>query len=118
MARILVQDDAVTIQLSALDKVWAVHGSLRVPLSDIMQAHVEDEVGWDHFWRRIMGMNAPGLKMAGTFFIDGGLAFLDYGTGRNCLVLDTKHLLYRKIIVEPDGDAATIAAQINSRLKG
>jgi hypothetical protein len=117
MARISIESNRVAIVLSPMDKLWAIHGSLQIPLAHITLARVEDENGWDHLWRKIVGTNAPGLKMAGTFFMDGGLAFLDYGDGRNCLVLETQHERYKTVIIqtERDQDPDALAAEINRR---
>jgi hypothetical protein len=118
MARISIESNTIGINLSAMDKVWAVHGSLQIPLAHVTLARVEDENGWSHLWRKIIGTNAPGLKMAGTFFVQGGLAFLDYSDGRNCLVLETQHERYRYVIVQPDRDQDpdALAAEINRRI--
>ncbi len=100
-----------------MDKIWSVHGSLQIPLTDVMEARVENENAWEHLWRKIIGTSAPGLEMDGTFFMDGGLVFLDYSTGRNCVVIETQHQRYRTIIVQPDGNASAVVAEINRRAK-
>jgi hypothetical protein len=117
MARIAIESNNVQVQLSALDKVWAFHSSLQIPLGHITRARVEDENGWVHMWGKLVGTSAPGLKMAGTFFMPGGLAFLDYSDGRSCLVLETQHERYKYVIVQPDRgqDADALAAEINRR---
>lgn len=118
MARIAIESNNVQVQLSPLDKVWAIHGSLTVPLKHITLARVEDENGWQHMWRKVIGTDAPGLKMAGTFYLPGGLAFLDYAGGKNCLVLQTNHETYKTVIVQVDRDQDpdAIAAEINRRV--
>lgn len=118
MARISIESNGVSIVLSTMDKIWAVHGSLQIPLAHVTLARVEDENGWAHMWRKLIGTNAPGMKMAGTFFMQGGLAFLDYGDGRNCLVLDTQHERYKTVIIQPDRDQDpdALAAEINRRI--
>ena len=118
MARIAIESNNVQLQLSTVDKVWAIHGSLSIPLAHITLARVEDENGWQHLWRKVIGTNAPGLKMAGTFFLPGGLAFLDYADGNNCLVLETQHETFARVIVQPDRDQDpdAIAAEINRRI--
>jgi hypothetical protein len=120
MVSLTVGSETVSIRLSPIDVVLAVHGSLEVPLAHITAARVEDEHGWSHMWRKLWGTNAPGLKMAGTFYLPDGLAFLDYSSGRQCLVLDTHHERYRTIIVQPgpEVDVAAVAAEINARLTG
>jgi hypothetical protein len=118
MARIAIESNNVQIQLSTMDKVWAIHGSLTVPLAHITLARVEDENGWPHLWRKVMGTNAPGFKMAGTFYLPGGMAFLDYADGKNCLVLETQHETYKYVILQPDRDQDpdALAAEINRRI--
>lgn len=117
MARIAIESNAVQIVLSTMDKIWAAHGSLTIPLSHITFARVEDENGWAHMWRKIIGTSAPPLKMAGTFFFDGGLAFLDYNDGKNCLVLETQNERYKYVVIQPDRDQDpdALAAEINRR---
>ncbi len=115
MANVTIENNSVIVQLSTMDKVWAIHGSLKIPLAHIKVARVEDESGWQ-YWCRIIGKNAPGLKTAGTFFANGGLAFLDFGTGRNCVVLETQHERYKTVIVQTDDDPDRVAAEINRRI--
>jgi hypothetical protein len=117
MARIAIESNNVTIELSPMDKIWAVHGSLQIPLAHIVRAMVEDENGWHHFWRKLVGTDAPGMKMAGTFFLPNGLAFLDYSDGRSCLVLQTQHERYQTVIIQPDRDQDpdALAGEINRR---
>lgn len=118
MARIAIESNNVQVQLSTMDKVWTLHGSLTIPLAHITLARVEDENGWHHLWRKVIGTNAPGLKMAGSFYLPGGMAFLDYADGKNCLVLETQHETYKYVIVQPDRDQDpdAIAAEINRRI--
>src|SRR5579884_3539935 len=118
MARISIESNNVLLQLSPMDKLWSIHGSLTIPLAHITLARVEDENGWQHFWRKVAGMDAPGLKMAGTFYLPGGLAFLDYADGKNCLVLETQHETYKTVIVQldRDQDPDAIAAELNRRI--
>lgn len=118
MARIVIESNNVQIQLSPFDKLWAVHGSLTIPLAHVTLARVEDENGWAHMWGKVIGTNAPPFKMAGTFYLPGGLAFLDYADGRNCLVLETLHETYKRVIVQldRDQDPDVFAAELNRRI--
>lgn len=118
MARIAIESNNVQVQLSPFDKFWSVHGSLTIPLAHVTLAAVEDESGWNHMWRKIIGTSAPGLKMAGTFFLRDGVAFLDYADGKSCLVLQTEHEKYKSVIVQldRDQDPDAIAAEINRRV--
>jgi hypothetical protein len=115
MPKVTIEGDDVVIALSPMDKFWALHGSMRIPREHITGARVEDENGWKRMWGKIIGTNAPGLKIAGTFFGNGGLMFCDYGSGRNCLVIETRDETYKTVIVQvdEDQDAAAIAAQLS-----
>jgi hypothetical protein len=118
MARIAIESNSIQVKLTGMDEIWAFHGSMQIPLAHITAARVEDESGWTHMWRKIIGTSMPGVKMAGTFFMPGGLAFLDYGDGHSCLVLETQHERYKNIIVQPDRDQDpdALAAEINRRV--
>lgn len=118
MAKIIVDENNVTVELSLGDKLLSAHGSLTIPLQHVTGARVEDESGWAHMWRKVIGTSAPPFKMAGTFWLDGGLAFLDYNDGRNCLVVQTAHETYGTVIVQPDAgqDAHALADEINKKV--
>ncbi len=109
---------SLTIELTPFEKFFALHGSLHVPYSHVVDASIEDRSGWRDAWRKLMGTSAPGFKMAGTFFGHGGWAFLDYSNGENCLAITTRDETYKEIIVqlEPDQDAATFAAQLRDKI--
>lgn len=116
MPSLKVEGNAIHINLSTMDKIWSIHGSLTIPLSHIKNASVEDEDGWHLMWRKLAGAGLPGVKMAGTFFAPGGLAFLDFSSGRSCVVLETQHERYKTVIVQVDGDPDALVADINRRI--
>ena len=120
MPHVELNDDCLKIELGTLDKIWAIHGSLEIPIAHIVGAQTVDESGWGHLWRKVIGTNAPGIKMAGTFYINGGLAFLDYGSGDQCIVLQTVHETYKTVIVQPDPgeNSKELVAQILARISG
>lgn len=114
MARVTLDGDAVHVELSPLDTFLALHGSLRIPYTHITAAHTEDRNGWGDMWKKAIGTNAPGLKMAGTYFSANGWMFLDYGNGRDCLVIETRDETYATIVVQVDDglDAGALAGEI------
>jgi hypothetical protein len=48
----------------------------------------------------------------------GGMAFLEYADGKNCLVLETQHETYKYVVVQldRDQDPDAIAAEVNRRI--
>jgi len=116
MAKITLDSDSFTVELKPLEKFFALHGSLHIPYSHVVDASIEDRNGWIDAWRKLMGTSAPGLKMAGTFFGQGGWTFLDYSNGKNCLAITTRDETFRQIVVQLDDDQN--AGQIAAQLKG
>ena len=118
MARIVFHSDSLSIELTPLEKFFALHGSLHIPYSHVVDASVEGRSGWRDAWRKLMGTSAPGLKMAGTFFGQGGWAFLDYTNGTNCLAITTRDERYKQVVVqlESDQDAAAAATQLRDKV--
>lgn len=118
MVRVDISGDDLLVELSPWEKIWAVHGNLRIPLEHITGVRIEDENGWKRMFAKLIGTNAPPFKISGIFFGNGGLVFCDYENGKDCLVLDTQHERYRSIIIQlTDQDPRTVAQQIESRLK-
>jgi hypothetical protein len=119
MAKIAISDGTLTVELSPTDKVWSMHGTFHIPLAHITGAETITESGWHFAWNKIIGTNAPGIKIAGTYFTGDGIVFCDFGSGQNCVQLSTQHEFYKKLIVEldPDQDHDAIVAQINAAVK-
>ena len=117
MAQISIENGIVTVQLSPADKFFALHGNLRIPLAHVTRAVVEDENGWKYLWK-LLGTNLPGMKVAGSFFTSDGLAFCDFGNGKNCVVLDTSNEMFKRVVVQLDSgqDARQMADRITGLL--
>ena len=109
MASIDIADGVLRVELRLWDKILAVHGSLHIPLAHIIEARSEiaPPVPW---FSKIIGTNFPGVKAAGTFFTSDGLAFYDYGSGAECLVLDLDHETYKLAVIEIDMPDSAVAA--------
>jgi len=58
MATIQVTGDRLTVELSFVEKILAVHGSLHIPLAHVLGARVADENAWSitFFLRRWLGL--------------------------------------------------------------
>lgn len=115
MARISIDDSVLTIALSPVDKFFALHGNVRIPIAHVTGAVVEDENGWNYLWK-LMGTSLPGIKVAGSFFTSEGLAFCDFGNGKNCVVISTSHEMFKRVAVQLDADqdAREMAGRIAS----
>lgn len=118
MATIRLDDDTLHVELSGLDPLWAVHGSFAIPLPRVAGASTTKPPS---FWSslKLIGTNAPPLKMAGTFLYHGETVFFDYrGNEDRVLTIDLTGGTYRHLFVhvdDPEGDAARISAALAGR---
>jgi hypothetical protein len=114
MATVRIEGDALRVELSGWDKVWAVHGSFTIPLANIAGASVEKPPG---FWEslKLIGTASPWpFKMAGTFLYHGETVFFDYQRDDNVLVIDLQPGVssYKHLFVHVDPpDTPEAAAQ-------
>ncbi|MDQ2866139.1 MAG: hypothetical protein M3R51_07915 [Candidatus Eremiobacteraeota bacterium] len=117
MAQITLDSDTLTVSLSGWDAVWAMHGSLRVPLSHITGVEVTHENGWHYLWK-MLGTNAPGVKVAGSFMTGEGLVFCDFSNGNDCISLATTHETYKRIVIQLDNgeNADALASRIREQI--
>ena len=120
MATVRVDQDAVHLELSGWDQLWAVHGSFAIPLANIATVSIEKPPS---FWEslKLIGTGSfwP-VKMAGTFLYHGEVVFFDYRGEDQVLVIgltpgasNYKHLFVH--VDEPDTPAAA-AGRIDGAL--
>jgi hypothetical protein len=121
MATVRIENDTLHVELAGWDKLWAVHGSFAIPLSNVTAASTEKPPG---FWETIKLVGTASLalpvKMAGTFLYHGEAVFFDYQREDNVLVIDLlpgasayKHLFVH--VDEPDTPEEA-AQRINAAL--
>jgi hypothetical protein len=115
MATIRIDGDTLRVELSGLDPLWAIHGSFAIPLQNVAGASTAKPPS---FWSslKLIGTNAPLLKMAGTFLYHGETVFFDYrGNEEGVLVIDLTGGTYRHLFVhvdDPEADAARVSAAL------
>ena len=72
MASFLITDDTVTVQLSRVEKLEALHGDVAVPRSAITSARVFGDGMEEWHGLRMPGTGIPGLLMVGTLRDEDG----------------------------------------------
>ncbi|GAC1659109.1 MAG: hypothetical protein NVS9B12_11940 [Vulcanimicrobiaceae bacterium] len=119
MATITIDEENLNIVLGTWDKIWAFHGSLRIPLAHVSGVRIADQAAWQRAWTKLVGTSLPGIKTAGTFFSGDGLIFCDYGDGKSTVEIDVTHEFYKQIVIQLDEgkDPAQAVAEIESGLK-
>lgn len=116
MADVRVDGTDVVVQMSLVDKLLALHGSMRIPLAHIVNAYVSDFEDLQLQYK-LTGTNLGFVRAAGVFTNPQGLIFADIGEG-NCLVLQTQGERFPLVAIElPKGhDPNALAHEIMARL--
>ena len=116
MATIRIENGTLFVDLGGWDVFWAFHGSFAIPLADVSGASTAKPPGFFETVK-LIGTNAPGLKMAGTSLFHGDVVFVDYrGNEESVLVVDVRKGKYKHLFVHVD-DPVEGAKKINAALE-
>jgi hypothetical protein len=99
LADVKIEDGAVTIKLSLLDRMLAFHGSMHIPMEHVTNAYVSDFEDLELQYR-LEGTNWGLVKAAGVFANPQGLIFCDVAGEGDCLVIETRGERYPRIAVQ------------------
>lgn len=110
MVSVTVESDRAVFQVEGWDKLWSLRSRLEIPLAHItaVEANVDQVNQWWH-GLKVLGTDMPGLFAAGTFYYRGELVFWDVRHPDNTIIVSLDHERYRKLIVEVENPAATVA---------
>jgi hypothetical protein len=101
VARLLIDDRRVTVALSVLEKLEALHGSVTVPRTAVIAARgVPDGLAELH--GTSIGTGLPGVMMVGTVRNRDGVTFAVCHARRPAVVLDLAGQSYDRIVVTVD----------------
>ncbi len=115
MAEIQVEGGQVSIHLSFAEKIGALHGDLRFPVSAVRAVRVVDKPFSEIEGIRAPGTGVPGLIALGTYRTHGGRDFVAVYRGERGIVLeiDADNTKYRRLILsakDPDRVLTRLAA--------
>ena len=117
MATIRIENDTLFVDLSGWEVFWAFHGSFAIPLADVAGASTAKPPGFFETLK-LIGTNAPRMKMAGTSLFHGEVVFVDYrGNEESVLAIDVRKGNYKHLFVHvdnPQDDAAKINAALRT----
>jgi hypothetical protein len=110
LADVKIQNGALSVHLSLLDRMLAFHGSLHIPLEHVTNAYVSDFEDLELQYK-LEGTNWGLVKAAGVFANPQGLIFCDVAGEGDCLVIETRGERYPRIAVQlPQGRDANVLA--------
>src|SRR5579875_3317812 len=108
MAKPVVESGNLIIKLSPWEKVGALRGDLRVPLSAVSSARVTNDARQDLRGMRF-GTGVPGAVALGTWFGTFGKDFVAvYGSGSG-IVVELDGASYKRIVMTVQNPEAVVA---------
>ena len=114
MAKLLIHEDSIEVQLNLAEKIFAAAGDLRIPAANILGAYkFNGSLTFGIGWR--FGTSIPGLFHAGRFFAPNIITFCIWARGQEPLALNLSAGPYRRVIIGVD-DSQALADDINDRL--
>ncbi len=112
MAKLLVDNDVVTVSLSAIEKAEALHGDVSVPRAAVVSVRVVSDGLDEVHGLRMPGTGLPGVIMVGSWRDNGRVTFAVCHGRRPAVVLELAGQHYDRLVVtveNPDEVAAALA---------
>ncbi|MBU3060460.1 hypothetical protein KO481_02845 [Nocardia sp. NEAU-G5] len=107
MAHIYVEGSDLVIRLTGLDRLFALEGSLTVPLANVRGATADPGIIKEPRGIRAPGTNIPRVVTAGTFHRDGERVFWAVRDPNKAVVIELADHHYARLVVQvPDPRAA------------
>ncbi len=119
MAKVIVHDRGIRVQLTLAEKIWSISGDFDIPVTSIRGAEVISGKASAIFtgisWALRVGTAFPGFYYAGRFFRKGGADFLVVRAGKPAIQLNLSGYAYLRVILTVDFPEQT-AQEINTAL--
>jgi hypothetical protein len=113
MARVTVSDDLLTVSLEGLDRLWALKGSITVPLRHVRGATADPGAAREPKGVRAPGLHVPGVAAVGTFHREGEKVLWAVHGGAGAVVIELVDEDYARLVIEVD-DPRAVADEVNA----
>jgi hypothetical protein len=107
MTRIEIDGSDLVVHVLGWDKVWALRGSLRFPLTSIVSYGPGGGESENRPWLRLAGTAVPGF-LAGTFSGKDGMSFWDVRDFADAISIHLRDNGYEKVVVQVEDVGATL----------
>jgi hypothetical protein len=117
MARVTLDDAALSISLSLPEAIFSFHGNFHIPLQHVTAAYVSNLQDLQLEWR-LLGTGAGSLMTGGIFTTPDGIIFCDVHGRDTCLVIETRDERFRRLAFTLDDgeDPGAIARLITAKI--
>ena len=110
MAKLLVNNDVVTVSLSAIEKAEALHGDVSVPRTAVVSARVVPDGMDEVHGLRMPGTGLPGVIMVGSWRDKERVTFAVCHGRRPAVVLELTGQHYDRLVVTVENPGEVAAA--------
>lgn len=100
MARVLIDNAMLVVEMDGLDKLWALKSRLEIPLANVRGATADPGMTKEPKGIRAPGAYVPGVITAGTFHVDGEQVFWDVHNPANAIVIELADERYARLVIE------------------
>ena len=112
MAEVELTEDTLIVHVKGMDRIFALKSRLEIPLSHVMGAEVDPELGHPEWWKslRLTATQIPWVVTAGTFYQEGERVFWDVHDPEKAVVIRLRDERYARLVIGVEDPPATVRA--------
>ena len=112
MADVELTEDTLNVHVKGMDRIFALTSRLEIPLSHVLGAEVDPELGHPEWWKslRLTATQIPWVVSAGTFYQEGERVFWDVHDPEKVVVIRLRDERYARLVIGVDDPPATVRA--------
>jgi len=112
MAEVELTEDALVVHVRGMDRLFALTSRLEIPLSHVLGAQVDPELGHPEWWKslRLTATQIPWIVTAGTFYQEGERVFWDVHDPEKVVVIRLRDERYARLVIGVEDPPATVRA--------
>ena len=112
MAEVELTEDTLVVHVKGMDRIFALTSRLDIPLSHVMGAQVDPELGHPEWWKslRFTATQIPWVVSAGTFYHEGERVFWDVRDPEKVVVIRLRDERYARLVIGVEDPPATVRA--------
>jgi len=112
IAEVELTEDTLVVHVKGMDRIFALTSRLEIPLSHVLGAQVDPELGHPEWWKslRFTATQIPWVVSAGTFYQEGERVFWDVRDPERVVVIQLRDERYARLVIGVEDPPATVRA--------